>query len=52
MFLGGYWPAVRPAPKSQPFLVGVDHWDAFNSVYANYFGDWRPTGTIGPVPAL
>lgn len=34
------------------FLVGIDHWDAFNSVYAEFFGDWRPTRTVVPVPAL
>ena len=34
------------------YLVGIDHWDAFNTVYADWFGDWRPTRTVVPVPAL
>jgi 2-iminobutanoate/2-iminopropanoate deaminase len=34
------------------YLVGIDHWDAFNRVYAEYFRDWRPTRTVVPVPAL
>lgn len=34
------------------YLVGIDHWDAFNSVYSEFFGDWRPTRTVVPVPAL
>jgi reactive intermediate/imine deaminase len=34
------------------FLVGIDHWDAFNRVYADFFGDWRPTRSVVPVPGL
>ena len=34
------------------FLVGIDHWDAFNAAFADYFGDWRPTRTVVPVPSL
>jgi enamine deaminase RidA (YjgF/YER057c/UK114 family) len=34
------------------YLVGIDHWDAFNRVYADWFGDWRPTRTVVPVPNL
>ena len=34
------------------FLVGIDHWDAFNAVFADFFGDWRPTRTVVPVPDL
>src|SRR5689334_10635162 len=34
------------------YLVGIDHWDAFNRVYAEFFGDWRPTRTVVPVPNL
>ena len=33
-------------------LVGIDHWDAFNREYAAFFGDWRPTRTVVPVPGL
>ena len=34
------------------FLVGIDNWDAFNRVFAEYFGDWRPARTVVPVPDL
>ena len=34
------------------YLVGIDHWDAFNAIYAEFFGDWRPTRTVVPVPNL
>jgi 2-iminobutanoate/2-iminopropanoate deaminase len=34
------------------FLVGIEHWEAFNPIYAEFFGDWRPTRTVVPVPAL
>ena len=34
------------------FLVGIEHWEAFNPIYADFFGDWRPTRTVVPVPAL
>ena len=34
------------------FLVRIHHWDAFNRIYADFFGDWRPTRTVGPVPNL
>ena len=34
------------------FLVGIDHWDAFNRIFAEYFGDWRPARTVVPVPDL
>ena len=34
------------------YLVGIDHWDAFNAIYAEFFGEWRPTRTVVPVPSL
>lgn len=34
------------------YLAGVEHWDAFNSVYARLLGDARPARTVVPVPAL
>src|SRR5689334_13882791 len=34
------------------FLVGIEHWEAFNPIYAEFFGDGRPTRTVVPVPAL
>ena len=34
------------------YLVGIDHWEVFNRVYADWFGAWRPTRTVVPVPGL
>ena len=34
------------------YLVGIEHWDEFDAIYAEYFGDWRPTRTVVPVPNL
>ena len=34
------------------YLFGIEHWDAFNAIYAEFFGDWRPTRTVVPVPNL
>ena len=34
------------------YLVGVEHWPAFNACYAGVFGDHRPARAVVPVPAL
>lgn len=34
------------------YLVGVDHWQAFNEIYARHFGDWKPARAVVPVGAL
>ena len=34
------------------FLVGIERWGAFNALYADFFGDWRPTRSVVPVPEL
>jgi reactive intermediate/imine deaminase len=34
------------------YLAGVEHWPAFNAVYAEIFKDHRPARTVVPVPAL
>jgi reactive intermediate/imine deaminase len=34
------------------FIVGIERWSAFNAVYADFFGDWRPTRSVVPVPEL
>lgn len=34
------------------YLVGVDHWPRFNTVYAAAFGDARPARSVVPVPEL
>ena len=34
------------------YLAGVEHWPAFNTCYAEVFGDHRPARAVVPVPAL
>jgi 2-iminobutanoate/2-iminopropanoate deaminase len=34
------------------YLVGVDHWKAFNEIYARHFGEWKPARAVVPVGAL
>jgi reactive intermediate/imine deaminase len=38
--------------KVTAYLVGVEHWPAFNAIYAEVFGDHRPARAVVPVPAL
>jgi 2-iminobutanoate/2-iminopropanoate deaminase len=34
------------------YLVGVEHWPAFNQLYARAFGAHKPARAVVPVPAL
>ena len=34
------------------YLVGVEHWPAFNAQYARIFGAHKPARAVVPVPAL
>jgi 2-iminobutanoate/2-iminopropanoate deaminase len=34
------------------YLVGVEHWPAFNALYAGVFGPHKPARAVVPVPAL
>ncbi len=34
------------------YLVGVEHWPAFNALYADVFGEHKPARAVVPVPAL
>jgi 2-iminobutanoate/2-iminopropanoate deaminase len=34
------------------YLVGVDHWKAFNDIYARHFRDCKPARAVVPVDAL
>ncbi|MCW2665032.1 MAG: Endoribonuclease [Mycobacterium sp.] len=34
------------------YLVGVEHWPAFNALYARLFGAHKPARAVVPVPAL
>ena len=38
--------------KVNVYLVGVDHWAAFNAVYADVMGAARPARAVIPVPDL
>lgn len=38
--------------KVTVYLAGVEHWPAFNAVYAEMLGDARPARSVVPVPAL
>jgi reactive intermediate/imine deaminase len=34
------------------YLAGVEHWPAFNTVYARVFGTHKPARAVVPVPGL
>jgi reactive intermediate/imine deaminase len=34
------------------YLAGVEHWRAFNTIYARVFGAHKPARTVVPVPGL
>jgi 2-iminobutanoate/2-iminopropanoate deaminase len=38
--------------KVTVYLVGIDNWSSFNTIYAALLGDARPARAIVPVPAL
>lgn len=38
--------------KVTAYIVGVEHWAAFNRIHAEAFGDAKPARAIVPVPAL
>jgi len=38
--------------KVTAFIVGVEHWPAFNKIYAEVFGASRPARSVVPVPSL
>lgn len=38
--------------KVNVYIVGIEHWPAFNRVYAEAFGDARPARAVVPVPKL
>ena len=38
--------------KVTAYLVGVEHWAAFNAIYAEALGEHRPARSVVPVPAL
>lgn len=38
--------------KVTAYIVGVEHWDEFNTVYAELMGDSKPARAVVPVPEL
>ncbi|MBV9560313.1 MAG: RidA family protein [Bradyrhizobium sp.] len=38
--------------KVTAYLVGIEHWSAFNAIYAEALGEHRPARSVVPVPAL
>lgn len=38
--------------KVTAYLVGVENWPGFNTVYAEMFGEARPARAVVPVPGL
>jgi 2-iminobutanoate/2-iminopropanoate deaminase len=38
--------------KVNVYVVGIEHWPAFNRVYAEMFGDAKPARAVVPVPEL
>ncbi len=38
--------------RATVYIAGVEHWPAFNRVYAEMLGEHRPARTVVPVPAL
>jgi reactive intermediate/imine deaminase len=38
--------------KVTAYLVGVEHWTAFNAIYTEAFGEHRPARSVVPVSAL
>ena len=38
--------------KVTAYIVGIENWPAFNTVFAEVFGDARPARAVVPVPEL
>ena len=38
--------------KVTAYIVGAEHWPAFNRIFAEAFGSHRPARSVVPVPAL
>ncbi|KMT57142.1 RidA family protein [Pseudomonas fildesensis] len=42
----------RDLLKVTVYVVGIEHWPAFDQLYAHYLGDHRPARAVVPVPVL
>ena len=38
--------------KVTVYIAGIEHWPAFDRIYARYLGEHRPARAVVPVPAL
>lgn len=38
--------------KVTVYVVGIEHWPAFDRIYAQYLGDHKPARAVVPVPVL
>ncbi len=38
--------------KVTVYVAGIEHWPAFDRIYAGYLGEHRPARAVVPVPAL
>ncbi|SDB04189.1 reactive intermediate/imine deaminase [Pseudomonas sp. NFACC23-1] len=38
--------------KVTVYVAGIEHWPAFDRIYAHYLGEHRPARAVVPVPAL
>lgn len=38
--------------KVTVYVAGIEHWPAFDRIYARYLGEHRPSRAVVPVPAL
>jgi 2-iminobutanoate/2-iminopropanoate deaminase len=44
--------SVEDVVQCTAYLAGVEHWPAFNTIYARVFGAHKPARAVVPVPAL
>lgn len=42
----------RDLIKVTVYVVGIEHWPAFDRLYATYMGEHRPARAVVPVPVL
>ena len=44
--------SVRQLVQVRVYVTDIDHWPAFNALYARWCGDARPARAVVPVPRL
>ncbi|WP_413791164.1 MULTISPECIES: RidA family protein [unclassified Pseudomonas] len=44
--------STRDLLKVTVYVAGIEHWPAFDRIYARYLGEHRPARAVVPVPAL